>query len=319
MIAACRPPARQHRMQRISTLIRNSPQSDFVTPFQFLTSKVAQETAAGQWRGGRGLAEQDWAGKTAPATPQPDPSLQLRAIVQPGGQSFASPFLGKCSDTRSWWIKPPDGTSRSLVAEWVVGRLGILIGAPVCEVALVAIPSQLLPCEYAPGRTLVAGVGCASRDLAGTPTEIRRVLQHRTDDDNKRRHAGVFALVDWFFGGDLQWLLDVDDDWALHSHDHGWYLPPGGPDWTVDALRATVGDARHTLGDTTGLDSVELGRLADAIESVTEDVIADVLKAVPVDWGIPTSDLDCLGWYIAERRSSVAARLRSINGKAASA
>lgn len=266
------------------------------------------------------MAEQDWAGKTTGGTPDGSPTLNLRAVTQQGGQSAASPCLGKCSDGGSWWIKPPvGGMTRALAAEWVVGRLGRLIGAPVCEVALVEIPQALLPCEFAPGKPLVAGTGCASRDIGGTPTEIRTALQHREDDDNRRRHAGVFAIVDWFYGHDLQWLVDTSDDWRLHSHDHGWYLPPNGQDWTVTELRATVGTPVHTLGDSAGLDATELDRLADAIDAVDDAVIVDVLRAIPTDWGIPPVDLDCLGWYLAERRSAVASRLRSIGQKGATA
>ncbi|MBB3750822.1 hypothetical protein FHT44_003317 [Mycolicibacterium sp. BK634] len=205
------------------------------------------------------------------------------------------------------------------MAEWVVASLGSAIGAPVCETALVEIPDALLPCEFAPGCALVAGVGCASRDLGGTPLEIRDNLDHRSDDDNRRRHAGVFALVDWFYGDDLQWLLDTSDDWTIHSHDHGWYLPPAGPTWTPAGLRSTVGTPGQTIGDSAGLDLAELDRLANAIEAVSDAVIVDVLAAVPEGWGIPTDDLDCIGWYLAERRSAVASRLRSINDKEASA
>jgi hypothetical protein len=168
------------------------------------------------------------------------------------------------------------------------------------------------------GRPLVAGIGCASRDLAGTPQELRS-LAHREDDDNRRRHAGVFALVDWLYGDDVQWLYDTADDWMLYSHDHGWYLPPGGAEWTVEQLRATVSSPGASLGDTAGLDSNELLRLATAIEAVPDAAVAGVLSAVPPDWAVPSSDLDCLGWYIAERRSPVAARIRAINPAEATA
>lgn len=202
---------------------------------------------------------------------------------------------------------------KALAAEWTVGRLGCAIGAPVCEVALVQIPTQLLPCEFAPGRSLVAGTGCASRDLTGTPKEVRGTLAHRDADDNRRRHAGVFAIVDWFNGSDVQWLHDAADDWALYSHDHGWYFPPSGPDWTVEQLQATVAAPQQPLGNPAGLDAAELDRLASAIEGVSNDIIANVLGAVPLEWGITPTDLDCLAWYLAERRIPVASRLRSLN------
>lgn len=263
--------------------------------------------------------EQDWADKRAGRC-LPDVTITLQAPLKQGGASAASPFLGKCSDGSNWFIKPPVvGMTRALVAEWIVGRLGRAIGAPVCEVSLVEIPEELLPWEYSPGKQLVAGVGCGSRDLAGTPTEIRTDLQHRDDDDNRRRHAGVFAIVDWFQGSDLQWLLDVANDWTLHSHDHGWYLPPGGPNWTPEELRANVGTPWQNAGDAAGLDEAELERLATAVVDVPDEYIADVIGAVPPGWNVPSTDLDCLAWYLAERRAGVATRLRGLAQKEATA
>jgi hypothetical protein len=97
------------------------------------------------------IAEHDWTGRSAYQAGTA-PTVSLRAILQQGGGSAASPFLGKCSDEGKWWIKPPvGGMTKALVAEWVVGQLGRAIGGPVCEVQLVEIPSTLLPCEFAPG------------------------------------------------------------------------------------------------------------------------------------------------------------------------
>ena len=260
------------------------------------------------------MDEASWHGRVTPAVAVSE-TIELRAILRTGGGTAASPFLGKCDDSANWWIKPPvPGMTKALVSEWVVGRLGHLIGAPVCQVALVRIPEALLPCEFSPGRPLVAGIGCGSRDLEGTPTEKKGQLEHRESDDNRRRHAGVYALVDWFFGNDLQWLHDVADDWTLYSHDHGWYLPPDGADWTTDQLRATADQACAPTGDAAGIDDGELTRLAGALDSLTPEQIAEVLRSVPAEWGATAEDLQCLGAFLEHRATHVAERLRNLGG-----
>jgi hypothetical protein len=242
--------------------------------------------------------------------------LRLKAPLRQGGGSASRPFLGLGTDGRQWWVKAPlPNLDRALVTEFVVGKAGALIGAPVCEVELIHIGPEILPWEVsADGEQLVAGIGSATLNLDGTLVEIRPNLTHRDDNSNPIRQAGIYALVDWCFGADLQWLQRVNADWETHSHDHGWYLPPGGPSWSGDSLRAAVGRPCELTDDPAGLDSTEIDRLADALEKVHRTDLADVLAAVPLGWPVPDEDLCCLGWFLESRAPQVAARLRLRKG-----
>lgn len=258
------------------------------------------------------VAESEWSGLIA-GRGDPSNELTVRACLQPGKLSASSPFLAEASDGKQWWVKPPQADlAKALITEYVVGRAGQLIGAPVCDITVIEIPPTLLPWEFKPGIQLPTGFGTATRDLSNAVREIRGTLEHRSDDDNARRHGGVYALVDWCYGDDLQWLLDAGDDWRLYSHDHGWYLPPGGADWTIDQLRATADQAKAIVGSAAGLDKAHLEQLAQNLQNVTRESLRKILIEIPVSWPVLDNELECLGWYLEHRAPMVASRLRAL-------
>jgi hypothetical protein len=197
-----------------------------------------------------------------------------------------------------------------IVTESVVGRAGALIGAPVCDVAVVQIPAEIAGWEFRRGARLEPGFAHAS--LAVDDAQEMRALEYRPRDDNQRRHAGVLALYDWCWGGDDQWLYCETDDRKIYSHDHGWYLPETGPDWSEATLMARV-DAAHPLGSSSSdLDQAALRQLADRLESVTREELAAMLQGVPVSWSASDAELEALGFFLERRAPAVAGRLRDM-------
>jgi hypothetical protein len=222
-------------------------------------------------------------------------------------------FLAVASDRRRWWVKPQNNLQgpRVIVAERIVGRMGTLLGAPVCEVAVVIIPEELAGWEFRPGAKLEPGVAHAS--LAINDAQELRQLEYRDRDDNRRRHAGVFALYDWCWGADDQWLHCESDDRKLYSHDHGMYLPDG-PAWTEATLLARV-DEPHPVGYTArGIDADALSAFAGRLETIGREEIAEVMSSVPASWPASDGELETLGFFLERRAPAVAARLRALNG-----
>lgn len=129
-------------------------------------------------------------------------------------------------------------------------------------------------------------------------------LEYRQRDDSQRRHAGVLALYDWCWGGDDQWLYCETDDRKLYSHDHGWYLPEVGPDWSEASLLGHV-DTPHTLhGPSNDLDQTALRQLAERLEPVTREELAAMLQGVPVSWSASDAELEALGFFLERRARS---------------
>jgi hypothetical protein len=241
--------------------------------------------------------------------------LRLTAVLGGPKATASSPFMGLADDGQRWWIKSPQQQlAKALVTELVVGKLGELIGSPVCRVKTIRIGPELLPHELRPGLPLSEGVGTATLDLRGTVTQTS-TLDRREEDDNSVRHAGIYALVDWCFGSDLQWLQLVEEDWKVFSHDHGWYLPPSGPEWGEADLISSVHTPIPIHGDSpSGLDAFELERLAKTLDGVDRAQIANVLNGVPSEMPVSDHELECLGWFLESRAPAVAMRLRAIDG-----
>lgn len=122
----------------------------------------------------------------------------------------------------------------------------------------------------------------------------------------------MYALYDWCWGSDEQWLHSTTADMMLYSHDHGWYLPPPGPDWTQADMRAAV-DVPHILTQRpTGLAQPMVEEVAQELEKVDRDALAEMLRQVPVQWPVRDDELETLGWFLERRAPMVAERLRAL-------
>lgn len=229
------------------------------------------------------------------------------------GAGGSSPILVQADDHRTYWIKTLDNRQgdRVPITEQIVARCGNLIGAPTCEVALLEISTDFDNFEIGNGRSLHAGIAHGSLDVSGALFE--RELTHREDDDNRKRHAYIYALYDWCWGGDDQWLFDTSNDHTIYSHDHGWYLPPNGPQWNIENLKRFVGEPHPcNSGTTDGITAELWNEVADRIESVKQSEIAGVLHKIPSSWPVNDADLEALGHFLEERKETVATRIRDI-------
>jgi hypothetical protein len=185
----------------------------------------------------------------------------------------------------------------------------MLIAAPVCEPQLVFIPSDLVGWEFRAGMRLEEGWAHAS--LAADPVVETHSLDHRAMDDNARRHCGIYALYDWMGGADPQWLMRGAER-EYFSHDHGWYLPPPGRDWTVDSLRAAGTGSFQLNVPEAGLDPSELRRLAERLEALSVEELEGALSNIPPDWPVTDEELAAAVEFADARRSGVAGRLRAL-------
>ena len=160
------------------------------------------------------------------------------------------------------------------------------------------------------GRQVQSGVAHATLDNPSV-VEKKALPDHRGDDDNRRRHVGIFALVDLARGTDLQYLYDTSADHAILSHDHGLYACQTGQ-LEVTSMMATVDDPGTSCGDPSGINGVEVGRLAGRLEALTESDILAIVNLIPPDWPVADEQLGTLGWFLHHRACGVAARLRAL-------
>lgn len=237
-------------------------------------------------------------------------------VVAPSASngSWSGPFRAIASDQNDYFVKSletcPPGQQASLAIELIVARAGKLIGAPVVDTTLIRIPQEIAGYEPVPGKPLNAGLAHASRALEHADEAGRPNLASRDMDHNSSRHVGVYALFDWCFGSDQQWLYDIDNERTLYSHDHGLYLPPSTGTFDRASLVSRV-DEPHPLPDSPeGLSAERVQEVALALEAVQAQQILDILNDVPTSWPVSDADLEALGWFLYRRAAQVAQRLR---------
>lgn len=214
-------------------------------------------------------------------------------------------------DQIRYWCKAVNNFQgpRLPVTEQIVGRLGHLIGAPVCDSKLISL-DEIVGWEIRPGTGRLVEAGYAHGSRAVEPTLETREMRFRADDDNSRRHCGLYALSDWLYCGDLQWLRATDEDNAYYSHDHGFFLT--GLDWTRDSLAACGAEQGPITIDPNHLDPIELGRLADALEGLSLADVEDAISGLPASWPVSDEELAAVAQFADMRKAPVAARLRTL-------
>lgn len=235
------------------------------------------------------------------------------APLRQGSGGMSAPILVLANDGRRYWCKVTNNPQhpRVPINEQLTAHLGRLIGASTCDVSLVLIPEDLAGwrfCSWDGTLGLESGWAHGSAEVAGVYET--RALTFRGADDNARRHAGLYALYDWLYGEDPQWLVCSARQNAYYSHDHGSYFP-GGPGWTVDRLERSV-HSRRLPFPPDGLDPDEVARLAGRLTNVTEDELLSIVSMLPASWPVSDLELDALVDFLLARRDGTAERLRAM-------
>jgi hypothetical protein len=230
--------------------------------------------------------------------------------LRPSSVGGSGAFLVLADDGERYWCKTLNNFQgeRIPVTEQIVARLAALIGAPVSESRLVDV-SPIQGWEFRPGTGRLVEPGWAHGSRAVEPVIETRELDHRTDDENRKRHAGIYALCDWLAGSDVQWLYCVAEDNAYYSHDHGYYLT--GPAWTTSTLAAARNTPFALSIPADRLEPDELERLATSLETLSGQEIETELSKLPADWPVTDSELDAVADFAYSRREPVAKRLRA--------
>jgi len=210
--------------------------------------------------------------------------------------------LVQCSDGRKYVIKRCD-LGRPLCAEHVVGRLGLLIGAPCMEVALADVTPQLIALD--PKLQRFAG-GLAHATVNIDNVAEHRGVQHQAIPQNRPRFASLLVLYSWMCAADHQFMYEVASPHLVYSHDHGCFFH-GAQAWTPATLAAGVAAALDGPLSAIGLSNAEIKAAAVPLAAVTDAEIAQVLAPIPAPWGVPSADLLALGQYLRQRRDAILA------------
>lgn len=252
----------------------------------------------------------EWTGLVSRKSPHR--TVELVTPLEQSAIGGSGAFKGLCNDGQAWWIKPTNQLQqgKTIVTEQVLARAGRLIGAPICEVTLVEITSDTSGWEFRPGHRIEPSLAHGSLHI-GDPNTQDGTLRSRDRDNNSVRHVGAFALWDWCYGGDQQWLYAAHNEDQTFAHDLGHFLP-GANTWSEDLLERSVDEDWMPRWPADQLSRTECERLADALMGIRRAQLLEILDGIPVAWPVTDIELEALGWFLERRAPAVAARLRML-------
>lgn len=214
------------------------------------------------------------------------------------GMSLAA--LVTCDDGAKYVIKR-SSLGRALVAEHVVARLGLRIGAPCMEVCLANVSAELIALD--PKLARFAGGQAHAVAFVDGLVEIRKVT-HEMHPFNRARFARLYILFSWTQASDHQFMYQLTAPNLVYSHDHGLFFS-GRNNWTPAQLAAAYSPQLDGAIGALGFKAGELAPIRAELESVTDQEIVEIVQGVPAAWGVAQADLNSLAAYLSARRKSL--------------
>ncbi len=151
--------------------------------------------------------------------------ITIVEIIQEARQGMTRPYLCRADDGHEYWVKRVNAGRKALIAEWLAGRLGQMLGLPVPAFTLAEVPGallRLLPPEQRlewgeeplfASRVVPNAVEIRFTDLAQVPRHQQaEILLFDTWIGNSDRTLGPL-------GGNPN-LLWCDHGRSLHMIDH---------------------------------------------------------------------------------------------------
>jgi hypothetical protein len=210
-----------------------------------------------------------------------------------------------CENGRQYVVKGRQA-GRSVFNEQVIGRLGIALGVPVCDVILVNVPSELIAQNqpamdhFAPG----LAHGCHFvPDCVGAMQ-----ITHVDEPANRERYARLAVFYGCIFARFHQFLYKAEAPHQVYSCDHGDFFPCG-PSWTEESLAAAPrAEPDGFIMNACGLGRDEIARARPLIDVINPEIIASAIAAVPRDWGgVTDRERYALACYLLARAEALRA------------
>jgi len=243
-----------------------------------------------------------WRGLIEAAVSRIPPPLTAMTFLSKWS-TLCKPVLFECNDRNLYVVKGRENR-RALMNEYMVGRLGAAMGAPVPSVQIVHIAQELISDEPEI-QHMESGLAHGSAYIKDTIDKYSD-LHYGNQRENRPRFAGLSILFGLVYARDVQLIYSKSKPNIVYSIDHAEFFPGWVDDWNPKFLRdAEPAAPYHRIRIMIGLTSQELTRAMDQLAEITNHDIAEAVAGCVDEWGV--SDLDRLerAEYIASRRDKL--------------
>jgi hypothetical protein len=248
------------------------------------------------------IASQEWDRLLDVARATPPNPVEARAYRK-SYPTLTRPVLLACEDGLEYVVKGSQG-GRSVFNEQVIARLGTTLGVPVCEVNLVNVSPELIE-RIKPAMDHIApGLAHGCRFVPDCLGAMQ--IAHVREPANRERYGQLALFYGWIVAKFHQFIYTAKAPHIVYSCDHGEFFPRG-PDWTEESLAAAPVAAPDSLIVTAcGLTRDEIAMARPLFDSISPEVIATAIAAVPRDWGgVTDRERYALACYLLSRSETL--------------
>jgi hypothetical protein len=267
----------------------------------------------------RSLVFSEWESSLTTIMNAPRESVRAISYLK-AWRTKAEPVWLQCDDDNSYVVKGLQA-GRQITNDRIVAHVGRSLGAPVGKPKLVEISTELVKVEPRLGHL---PPGLAHGTLWIPDCRDSWELLGTGEQENRGRYALLSALFGWVINHDPQFLCRKHPPRLVYSVDHG-HCFAGGPDWTVESLKASPemnSEMSLELALLAGFTSChfrvgEFQQMLRSLKDVGEQAIFLAVASVPEEWGITMEERVVLVEYLVLRRQgllSVLSRLSSEPG-----
>ena len=239
----------------------------------------------------------------------------------------SKPHLIQCSDGHRYLVKlknNPQGT-RSLVNEYVVSKLGLLLGLPIPPASYIQISQSFIQSnplfekyDFVPGNQFASLYidGCTALSKE-EPFPVRDQIQ------NHAIIPGIFLFDIWVSNQD-RWKNNIllqpvkEGKFYLYLIDHGDCFPEGR-EWTIKSLKKSPNLRKFRSVHQWCLEQIkssqELYPFLDRIEHLPLDHIQMVVHSIPHDWDVSTKEKNALVQHLISGKQKLPALVHEYTTK----
>lgn len=234
----------------------------------------------------------------------PAPPVVIAHTVLGRVNTHAKPGIFECDDGNVYYVKGPQ-VGRSLYADQVVARIGIVLGAPVAIPAIVGVPAELIAISGDKFADFHPGLGHATRQIENCRDGL---FEYGAVPENRSRFLALAVLYGLCDASDHQFLYASRSPHLVHSVDHGHFFP-GAVTWTASSLRSAhpahpdVQIARHV-----GASPDEALAYCAGLLTLTQDDVAGAVAAPHSSWGVAPSERAEIAAFLWRRRKELLTR-----------
>ena len=173
-----------------------------------------------------------------------------------------------------------------------------MIKAPVGEVVLVDVPSELIENHDDEMAGFNPGITHGCRFVSRCIPAINKVQYIHTA--NRPRYAKLAFLYGWTVANDHQFCFEIPG-YLVHSFDHGEFFP-NGPQWNEESLLSCASVSIDKLiAEACRFDESDLNQAKPSLNDITEIIVANIIANVPGDWRITLEEKVALANFLLYR------------------